>query len=99
AAHLQLKAGDPALSEPVLAAQGRLLDAIRQDGYPLAKVPTPVAILHPDRNQLDVTFHPETGPQADIGPISFVGLKNMHESFVRERLLLHQGERYSPAAI
>jgi translocation and assembly module TamA len=96
---LQLKAGDPALSEPVLAAQGRLLDAIRQDGYPLAKVPTPVAILHPDRNQLDVTFHPETGPQADIGPINLVGLKDMHESFVRERLLLHQGERYSPAAI
>jgi translocation and assembly module TamA len=97
--HLQLKGGEPALSEPVLAAQGRLLDALRQDGYPLAKVPTPLATLHLDRNQLDVAFHPEPGPQANIGPISIVGLKDMNESFVRRRLLLHQGERYSPTAI
>jgi translocation and assembly module TamA len=98
-AHLHLKSGDPALAAPVLAAQGRLLDALRQDGYPLAKVPIPVAILHPDRRQLDVTFHPDPGPQADIGPITITGLQDMHASFVRQRLLLHQGERYSPAAI
>lgn len=98
-AQLQLKRGDPAQAAPVLAAQGRILDALRQDGYPLAKVPVPVAILYPDRRQIDVTFHPDPGPQANIGPITVTGLQDMHESFVRRRLLLHQGERYSPAAI
>ncbi|HVY13749.1 MAG TPA: autotransporter assembly complex family protein [Rhodopila sp.] len=97
--HLQIKTGDPAEAAPVLMAQGRLLDALKRDGYPLAKVPTPIAILHPDRNQLDVTFHPDAGPQADIGPITLTGLKDMHESFVRKRLLLHQGERYNPDTI
>lgn len=97
--HLQLKSGEPALAEPVLAAQGRLLTALKADGYPLAKVPTPVAILHPERNQLDVTFHPKPGPHAEIGPIKLAGLQNMNESFVRNRLLLHPGEQYSPAAI
>ncbi|MDR3530726.1 MAG: autotransporter assembly complex protein TamA [Rhodopila sp.] len=98
-AHLDLKPGQPAMAAQVLAAQGRLLDALRADGYPLAKVPVPVAILHPDQNLLDVDFQPVSGPQANIGPISFTGLKNMNESFVRERLLLHQGDRFSPQAI
>jgi translocation and assembly module TamA len=98
-AHLDLKPGQPAMAAEVLAAQSRLRDALRADGYPLATVPTPVAILHPDQNRLDVDFQPEAGPRADIGPISFSGLKDMNESFVRNRLLLHQGERFNPQAI
>jgi translocation and assembly module TamA len=98
-AHLDLKPGQPAMAADVLAAQTRLLNALRADGYPLAKVPTPVAILHLDQNLLDVDFQPESGPKADIGPISFTGLKDMHEPFVRQRLLLHQGEVYNPDAI
>jgi translocation and assembly module TamA len=98
-AHLDLKPGQPAMAADVLAAQGRLLSALQADSYPLAKVPTPVAILHPDQDLLDVDFQPEAGPKAAIGPITFTGLKDMHESFVRKRLLLHQGEQYSPAAI
>jgi translocation and assembly module TamA len=99
AAHLDLKPGQPALAAEILAAQGRLLDALRADSYPLAKVPTPIAILHPDQNLLDVTFQPDPGPKADIGPISFTGLKDMNEAFVRKRLLIHQGEPYSPQAV
>ncbi len=98
-AHLNLKSGQPAMASEVLGAQGQLLNALQEDGYPLAKVPTPVAILHPDQNTLDVDFRPEAGPKATIGPISISGLKDMNESFVRKRLLLHQGEQYSPQAI
>ena len=74
-AQLGLEPGQPALAAEVLAAQGRLLDALRADGYPLAKVPMPIATLRPDANKLDVEFQPEVGPKADIGPISFSGLK------------------------
>jgi translocation and assembly module TamA len=98
-AHLDLKPGQPAMAAQILAGQGHLLDALRADGYPLAKVPVPIATLHPDQNKLDVDFQPETGPKADIGPISLSGLKNMNEAFVRRRLLLHQGEPFSPQAI
>jgi translocation and assembly module TamA len=97
--HLGLQPGQPAMSAEVLAAQARLLDALRADGYPLAKVPVPIAVLHPDQNRLDVEFRPESGPKADIGPISISGLKDMNESFVRRRLLLHQGQHFSPKAI
>jgi translocation and assembly module TamA len=98
-AHLDLEPGQPAMAALILSGQGRLLDALRADGYPLAKVPVPVATLRPDQNLLDVDFQPEAGPKANIGPISLSGLKDMNESFVRNRLLIHQGDPFSPAAI
>ncbi len=96
---LDLESRQPAMSADVLAAQGRLLAALRAAGYPMAKVPLPIALLHTDQNLLDVEFQPETGPKADIGPITFSGLKHMNESFVRRRLLLHQGEQFNPQTI
>jgi len=96
---LGLESGQPTVAADVLAAQGRLLQALRQDGYPLAKVPLPIATLRPSENLLDIDFQPEPGPFADIGPISLTGLKDMNEAFVRRRLTLHQGEQYSPSAV
>ncbi len=96
---LDLRPGQPAMAAEVLAAQGRMLDALRADGFPLARVPTPVAILHPEQNRLNVDFQPDPGPKADLGPISIKGLKDMNETFVRKRLLLHRGEPFSPNAI
>ncbi|MDB5404041.1 MAG: outer membrane protein [Rhodopila sp.] len=98
-AHLDLHPGQPAVAAQILAAQGRLLDALQTDGYALAKVPTPVGLLHPDQNLLDVDFQPYVGPKANIGPIKFTGLKDMNESFLRKRLLIHQGEQFNPQAI
>jgi translocation and assembly module TamA len=99
ASHVELKSGQPAMAADVLAAQGRVLTALREDGYPLAKVPVPVATLRPDANELDVDFQPEAGPKADIGPISFAGLGRMNESFVRDRLTIHEGQLYQPSAV
>ena len=45
---LRLKSGDPAIAADVLAAQGRMLEALRNQGYALAKVQTPVATLAPE---------------------------------------------------
>jgi translocation and assembly module TamA len=98
-AKLGLATGQPAIAADVLAAQSRLLAAIRDDGYPLAKVDLPPATLHLPQNVLDVTFDVSTGTKADLGPIVITGLKDMHEPFVRRVLPLHQGEPFSPAAI
>ena len=69
-AHLGIEPGQPAMAAQILEGQSRLLDALRADGYPLANVPVPVATVHPDQDLLDVDFQPETGPKADIGPIT-----------------------------
>jgi translocation and assembly module TamA len=98
-AKLGLEPGQPVQAAQVLAARIRLLTAIRDDGYPLAAVDMPPATLRPADNALDVRFIATSGPQAKFGAITITGLKNMHESYVRRRLLLHPGEQFSPSAI
>ncbi|HKM64795.1 MAG TPA: BamA/TamA family outer membrane protein [Acidisphaera sp.] len=98
-AQLGLQPGQPALAEQVVDARTRLSAALANEGYALAKVSEPVAILHPGTDQLDVSFTVDTGPRVDIGPIAINGLKGVNESFVRRRLLLHQGEQFSPTTL
>ena len=94
-----LTPGRPVMAADVLAGRDRLLTAIRGAGYPLAKVDLPPAVVHLNSNVLDVTYVVASGPEASIGPITVNGLKDVNLSFVRQRLLLHQGERFSPAAL
>jgi len=61
---LGLAAGAPAVAADVLAARDRLLNAIRDDGYPMAKVDLPPVTLRPADNAVDVAFDAETGPYA-----------------------------------
>lgn len=96
---LGLAAGAPAVATDVLAAQQRLLAAIRAAGHPLAKVDLPPVTLVPARNEVDVTFVADAGPYANVGPITVTGLKTMNEAYVRQRLLLHSGEQFDPAKI
>ena len=96
---LKLHPGDPAVAADVLAAQGKILDALRNDGHALAKVQTPVARLAPQAQALDVSYDVEPGPRVNLGPIKVTGLEDVHESYVRRRLLIHQGEQFDPRAI
>ncbi len=94
-----LKSGDPARAPEVLAGQERLLAALRGQGYALAKVEPPVAVLREDASVVDVAFALDSGPRVELGSIGLKGLERMDESFVRQRLLVHPGERYDPAAL
>jgi translocation and assembly module TamA len=96
---LGLKPGQDAMAADVLAAEARLLAALREASYPLARVTMPDAVLHRDRNELDVSFQVESGPRADLGQIEISGLRDMSEAFMRERLLLHPGQPFSPSKI
>ena len=98
-AQLGLAPGAPARAEDVLAAQTRLLDALRAEGYALAKVPTPTVIEDPAANSLDVTYSVKTGPRVDFGTVSVKGLRAVNRDFIERRLLIHPGEQFSPQAI
>ncbi len=96
---LHLKPGDPALAADVLMAQAQMQAALENAGYALAKVDTPQAILNPDRHTLDISFAIQSGPRVDLGNFTITGNSNLHEAYIRRRLLLHSGERYDPAAL
>jgi translocation and assembly module TamA len=94
-----LTPGQPARAADVLAARDRLLKALRDSGHALATVAEPVATLVPAEQALDVSLQVDAGPRVDLGPITIEGLGRTNESFVRRRLLIHQGEQYNPDKI
>ncbi|MDE2580042.1 MAG: BamA/TamA family outer membrane protein [Rhodospirillales bacterium] len=96
---LGLKPGAPARAGAVLAARDRLLAALRKDGYALAKVTLEPAVLHPDTHLMDVVYAVDSGRVISIGPISFAGSKGVNPAFLRRRMTLHEGQRFSPAAL
>ena len=96
---LGIRSGDPAVASEVLKAQERLLTALQEDGHALAAVDLPVAYEDPAAQVLDVTYKVRAGPRVDIGEISVTGLQHVNASIVRNRLLVHTGERYRPSQI
>ncbi len=98
-ARLGITSGDPAVAADVLKARERLLTALQEDGYALATVSAPIAYEDPAAHVLDVSYQVHAGPQVAIGEIAVHGLRQVNESLVRNRLLVHTGERYSPSRI
>jgi translocation and assembly module TamA len=98
-AALALEPGMPANAAAVLDAQVRLLQALREAGYPFAHVDAPVADEDAAAFLLDLSMHVERGARAPLGTITIVGLKRVAEALVRQRLLLRSGDPFSPAAL
>jgi translocation and assembly module TamA len=96
---LGIAPGAPAVAADILAARARLLAALQDEGYALARVEPPVAYENPAQQMLDLTFEVDAGPRVDLGEIRITGLRAVDEGFVRKRLLVHPGERFSPAGI
>jgi translocation and assembly module TamA len=96
---MNLSSGAPAVAADVLAAGSNLQTALQDDGYAFATVAKPVAYEVPAQHVLNLTFRVTTGPRVRIGAISIKGLKEVHETFLRRRLLVHTGELYDAAAI
>jgi translocation and assembly module TamA len=96
---LGLKTGQPAVAATVLAGGAHLLSALQEQGYAFAQVDAPVAYEAADAPVLDLSFHVVAGGKANIGDIQVQGLKRIHESLVRRRLLLHSGDLYKPSVI
>ena len=96
---MSLSSGMPAVAADVLAAGTNLQSALQDAGYAFAKVAKPVAYEVPAQHVLNLTFSVTTGPRVSIGTIGIRGLKQVHESRVRRRLLVHTGDLYDAAAI
>ena len=89
---LKLKTADKAVATDVLAARERLLNAIREQGYPLAKIDEPLATVQETTDTVDLLFRVDSGPKADLGKITVNGLKELNEDFLRRRLLISSGQ-------
>lgn len=96
---MNLSPGAPAVAADVLAAGSSLQTALQNAGYAFATVAKPVAYEVPAQHVLNLTFRVTTGPRVRIGAIELKDLKQVHETLLRRRLLLHSGELYDATAI
>jgi translocation and assembly module TamA len=96
---MQLSSGAPAVATDVLAAATSLQTALQNGGYAFATVKPPVAYEVPAQHVLNLTFQVTTGPRVRIGTIAIKGLRQVHETLLRRRLLVHTGELYDAAAV
>src|SRR5262249_42202654 len=88
AAALKLSSGAPAVAADVLAAAGRVRQALADDGYAYAKVDPPRAKEDSSERVLDVSIHATPGERYHLGDIRLNDLKTINESYVRKRLLV-----------
>ncbi len=98
-AAFDLRPGDPARAAPVLAAGTAVLTALLEDGFALAKVSPPDALVDHDSRTMDVVYRAHPGPRLDIGAITIIGLERLRQSYVLRRLGLEPGEPFSPSRL
>lgn len=91
-----LKPGAPARAADVVAAGEAVLAALREDGFALAQVPPPDALVDHDTRTMDVAYTAEPGPRLALGAVSVTGLERLREDYVLRRLGLTPGEPFSP---
>ncbi len=91
-----LEPGALATAPEVLAAGIALLDALQEDGFPLAQVPPPEVIVNHWTRTMAVTYHIDPGKRLPLGEIEIIGLERLREGYVRRRLGLTPGEAFSP---
>lgn len=96
---LGIRTGRAAIATDILAAQSRLLNALREAGFAMASVDAPIADVDDAAHVLDIVLKADAGPKVNIGPISIKGLKDAHESIVHTALTIHQGQLYQPSKI
>ena len=95
---LSLVPGAPAGSSIILSAEASLLDAWRNEGYPLAETGLRDTVADHRNDTLDVTLNFDPGPIADFGPVSVVGTENVRPDLVEGRADLYGG-LYSTTAV
>jgi translocation and assembly module TamA len=98
-AQYDLARGKPAGSEAILAAEARMVKALREEGRPLAKVTGREIVADHATMTLDVAIDVAAGPVAPYGDTSVEGTERVDRDFVAYMTNLKRGKQYSPQEI
>lgn len=94
-----LEPGAPATSVRLRAAQAKIVDRLRSQSHPLAKVTALRPTVDHALGVMDIEMDVDPGPQAGLGAVSVAGTKDVDPAVVRSFIYLEPGEPYSPKAI
>ncbi|MDP3896319.1 MAG: autotransporter assembly complex family protein, partial [Mesorhizobium sp.] len=94
-----LMPGGDAGSDTILAAENRMLRALKDEGRPLARVATREVIANHDTDTLDVMLAFEAGPIAPFGDTQVEGTETVDRDFTAYMADIERGRTYSPEEI
>ena len=94
-----LKSGDPAVASEIRAAETRIVDTFRNEGWPFAKIQSVAPVVDHAQEIMDVTVTAAPGPIAPFGEATIHGPQTFDPAIVRSFLYIQPGDPYSPAAI
>jgi outer membrane protein insertion porin family len=91
----KLANGELANFDEVNAAQARITDSVRREGYMRARTEVSRKLNEADKT-VDVTFRVEPGPQFTFGKLLIVGLDITSEPVIRKMWGLKEGKPFNP---
>ncbi|MBK5965195.1 hypothetical protein CCR95_14130 [Thiocystis minor] len=94
-----LQPGDPARAAAVLAAGQSVLGTLLEEGFALATLSEPDAVVDHAARTLDILYLAEPGPRLGLGAVEVIGLDRLREDAVQRRLGLTLGEPFSPSRL
>jgi translocation and assembly module TamA len=96
---LSIRDGQFAVAEKVIVAQEKILKFINKNNCLLYISASHIATVNHFDNIVDVTIIVDTGPEATMGKVSFQGLKNVKEEYVRKIIQLKHGQCFKRSYI
>lgn len=91
-----LAADAPARAADVIAAEGRIVDQLRERGYAYAKAEDRRVVVDHDRRMMDVAYRVTPGPMVAMGDAVATGAPEVDTDLVLNRLPWKRGDRYKP---
>lgn len=96
---LDLPPGTTATSANLRAAQTRVIDYLRAQSHPLAKVKGLDPVVDHLARTMDIDLHVDPGPLAGIGDVAVTVNGDIPPAVIRSFIYLEPGEPYSPRKI
>jgi translocation and assembly module TamA len=89
----------PARSQPIVAAEQRIVEEYGRTARPFAKVTDRKAVIDIATHTMRVTYTVEPGIAAKFGPLDITGLARVDRDFVARRIAWKEGEPYDVRAV
>ncbi|KQV35890.1 hypothetical protein ASE37_10035 [Rhizobium sp. Root268] len=91
--------GAQANSTLIIKAGEQVVEDLKAEGRPLAKLTNRAAVADHSNNTVDIDIAAEGGPVAPFGTVTVVGTQTVDPQFVANYSRLNTGGRYSPEEI
>ncbi len=94
-----LTPGDPAISANIVAANGRAIGILREDGFPFARLASRQATADHSTARLHLELLFDAGPRALMGSVKIEGTERMNPAFVAGLAPFTSGDPFKASSL